>query len=151
MIKIPYGESDFKTLIAGKYFYQDRTHFIERLENWNSKYPVFLRPRRFGKSLFISTLHHYYGLEYKDEFQNLFGNLYIGKQPRVNWMNTCPVNVLPARMCADFMPFFWGGSVPMERMGKIGCEGGGVMDFLKKVDRRPYRRRTLIPYASCGF
>ena len=84
MIKIPYGESDFKTLIAGKYFYQDRTHFIEKLENWNSKYPVFLRPRRFGKSLFISTLHHYYGLEHKDEFQNLFGHLYIGQHPTEN-------------------------------------------------------------------
>jgi hypothetical protein len=81
MIKIPYGESDFNTLIAGKYFYQDRTHFIENLEKWNSKYPVFLRPRRFGKSLFISTLHHYYGLEYKDEFQSLFGHLYIGQHP----------------------------------------------------------------------
>ena len=81
MIKIPYGESDFKTLIAGEYFYQDRTQFMEHLEKWNSKYPVFLRPRRFGKSLFISTLHHYYGLEYKDEFQNLFGHLYIGQHP----------------------------------------------------------------------
>ncbi len=81
MIKIPYGESDFKTLIAGEYFYQDRTQFMEQLEKWNSKYPVFLRPRRFGKSLFISTLHHYYGLEYKDEFQSLFGNLYIGQHP----------------------------------------------------------------------
>jgi len=81
MIKIPYGESDFKTLIAGNYFYQDRTYFIEKLESWNSKYPVFLRPRRFGKSLFISTLHHYYGLEYKDEFQTLFGHLYIGQHP----------------------------------------------------------------------
>jgi len=81
MIKIPYGESDFKTLIAGKYFYQDRTQFIEKLEQWNSKYPVFLRPRRFGKSLFISTLHHYYGLEHKDAFQSLFGQLYIGEKP----------------------------------------------------------------------
>ena len=81
MIKIPYGESDFKTLIAGKYFYQDRTCFIEQLEDWNSKYPVFLRPRRFGKSLFISTLHHYYGLEHQNDFQGLFGHLYIGKKP----------------------------------------------------------------------
>jgi len=81
MIKIPYGESDFKKLMLEHYFYQDRTHFIEELEKWNSNYPVFLRPRRFGKSLFISTLHHYYGLEYKDEFQNLFGHLYIGQHP----------------------------------------------------------------------
>jgi len=81
MIKIPYGESDFKKLVLEGYFYQDRTYFIEQLEKWNSNYPVFLRPRRFGKSLFISTLYYYYGLEYKDEFQSLFGKLYIGQHP----------------------------------------------------------------------
>lgn len=81
MLRIPYGESDFRTLIEGKYFYQDRTQFIERLEQWNSKYLVFLRPRRFGKSLFVSTLHHYYGLEYQADFQTLFGGLYIGRHP----------------------------------------------------------------------
>lgn len=81
MIKIPYGESDFKTVVGGGYFYQDRTRFIGQLERWPSKYPVFLRPRRFGKSLFVSMLHHYYGLEFKDDFQRLFGNLYIGQHP----------------------------------------------------------------------
>ena len=81
MIKIIYGESNFKTLINENHFYQDRTQFIETLENWQSKYPVFLRPRRFGKSLFITTLHHYYGLEHKEAFQKLFGNLYIGQNP----------------------------------------------------------------------
>ncbi|MDX2071806.1 MAG: AAA family ATPase [Haliscomenobacter sp.] len=81
MINIPYGLSDFKSLRLENYFYQDRTLFIEQLEKWNSKYPVFLRPRRFGKSLFISTLHHYYGLEHKDLFLNLFGDLHIGQQP----------------------------------------------------------------------
>ncbi len=81
MIKIPYGLSDFRTLIKEKFFYQDRTEFIEKLENWNSKFPVFLRPRRFGKSLFISALHYYYGLEHKDQFQELFGKLYIGRHP----------------------------------------------------------------------
>lgn len=80
-MKIPYGESYFSALIEGGYFYQDRTMFIETLEQWDSKYPVFLRPRRFGKSLFISTLHHYYGLEHKAKFQKLFGNLYIGQHP----------------------------------------------------------------------
>jgi Predicted AAA-ATPase/PD-(D/E)XK nuclease superfamily len=81
MIKIPYGESDFKGMMEGAYFYQDRTQFIEKLERWNSNYPVFLRPRRFGKSLFISMLHHYYGVEHKNDFQKLFGNLYIGQHP----------------------------------------------------------------------
>ena len=81
MIKILYGESDLQKLRIGDYFYQDRTSFIETLEKWSSNYPVFLRPRRFGKSLFISVLHHYYGLEYKKDFKKIFGNLYIGQQP----------------------------------------------------------------------
>ncbi len=54
---------------------------IPALEKWSSRYPVFLRPRRFGKSLWISVLHHYYGLEYRDKFQQMFGDLYIGQHP----------------------------------------------------------------------
>jgi hypothetical protein len=81
MIKIPYGISDFEKLIVENYFFQDRTSFIEELEKWSSNYPVFLRPRRFGKSLFVSILHYYYGLEYKNKFAKLFGNLFIGQQP----------------------------------------------------------------------
>ncbi|MDX1908339.1 MAG: AAA family ATPase [Bacteroidia bacterium] len=81
MLKVPYGESDFQKIMTEGYFYQDRTRFIEQLEKWNSNYPVFLRPRRFGKSLFISTLHHYYGIEFKEIFEQLFGHLYIGQHP----------------------------------------------------------------------
>jgi hypothetical protein len=81
MKKILYAESDFYKLIKKNVFYQDRTQFIEILENWHSNYPVFLRPRRFGKSLFITTLHHYYGLEHKENFSMLFGDLYIGQHP----------------------------------------------------------------------
>jgi Predicted AAA-ATPase/PD-(D/E)XK nuclease superfamily len=81
MIRLPYGESDFKKLREEGYFYQDRSLFIEKLEKWNANYPVFLRPRRFGKSLFVSMLQYYYGLEYKADFPTLFGDLYIGKKP----------------------------------------------------------------------
>jgi hypothetical protein len=81
MLKIPYGESDFKLLALEDFFYQDRTQFIEKLEQWSAKYQVFLRPRRFGKSLFVSMLHHYYGLEHKADFEPLFGKLSIGKNP----------------------------------------------------------------------
>jgi hypothetical protein len=87
MIKIPYGQSDFKGMMENGFFYQDRTEFIEKLEKWNSNFPVFLRPRRFGKSLFISTLHHYYGLEHKNDFQKLFGHLYIGQHPTASANN----------------------------------------------------------------
>ncbi len=81
MIKIAYGESNFQRLIKEKCFYYDRTMFIEKLENNTSSYIYYLRPRRFGKSLFIMMLHYYYGLEHKSKFGEIFDNLYIGKKP----------------------------------------------------------------------
>lgn len=81
MIKIPYGLSNYATLIRGGNHYVDRTSYIEELEGFNAPYLFFVRPRRFGKSLFISTLEHYYGIEYKEYFQELFGNQYIGQNP----------------------------------------------------------------------
>ena len=87
MIKIPYGISNFGDLRKDGAYYVDRTEYIEKLEARNaSKYVFFLRPRRFGKSLWVSTLHHYYGVEYKDDFQPLFGDLYIGQNstPKAN-------------------------------------------------------------------
>jgi hypothetical protein len=80
MIRIPYGDADFKAVITEGYFYQDRTEYIQQLEN-HAKFVMFLRPRRFGKSLFINMLACYYGKEYAPKFNQLFGHLYIGQQP----------------------------------------------------------------------
>ncbi|MDR2171642.1 MAG: AAA family ATPase, partial [Planctomycetaceae bacterium] len=79
---LPYGNADFKRLRTQNCIYVDKTRFIELLEsesNNNSK--IFIRPRRFGKSLFLSTLSYYYDINYKDEFDLLFGDLYIGQHP----------------------------------------------------------------------
>jgi hypothetical protein len=80
-IKIPYGDADFESVRIGGYFYQDRTLYIEYLETFGSKYSVFLRPRRFGKSLFINMLKCYYGIEYKEKFDAIFNGLYIHENP----------------------------------------------------------------------
>ncbi len=80
-MKIPYGISDFKKLRKENYLYIDKTKFIETLDKMGSEYLFFIRPRRFGKSLFLSTLSHYYDLNNKDQFEDLFGDLYIGKNP----------------------------------------------------------------------
>jgi Predicted AAA-ATPase len=80
MLKLPYGESNFTTVIKDGYFYQDRTAFIRDLET-APKFVYYLRPRRFGKSLFVSMLEHYYGLEFQNQFDDLFGKLAIGKKP----------------------------------------------------------------------
>jgi hypothetical protein len=79
--KLPYGLSDFKSLREQEYLYIDKTQYIEKLENFSGKYLFFIRPRRFGKSLFLSTLEHYYGFEHADHFDKLFGDLYIGQHP----------------------------------------------------------------------
>lgn len=81
MIKIGYGISNFETMVKENFHYVDRTNFISHIEEMGSRYLFFLRPRRFGKSLFISTLEYYYGLQYKEKFEFLFGKYAIGKNP----------------------------------------------------------------------
>jgi hypothetical protein len=77
--QMPYALCNFEKIVRDKYYFVDKTHFIQELEKVN--YPVFLRPRRFGKSLFTQILKWYYDTDAKDRFQELFGHLYIGKNP----------------------------------------------------------------------
>ena len=79
--KLPYGQSNFAAMIERNYAYVDKTRFVELLEDENNTYQFFLRPRRFGKSLFLSVLENYYDINRKGKFDTLFGNLYIGKKP----------------------------------------------------------------------
>jgi hypothetical protein len=78
-MKFPYGISDFKSIICEGYFYCDRTDKIALLENTKSQ--LFIRPRRFGKSLVLSMLENYYDVAKKDEFEAIFGGLKVGKNP----------------------------------------------------------------------
>ncbi len=78
-MKFPYGISDFRSIIIEDYFYCDRTDKIPLLENTKSQ--LFIRPRRFGKSLILSMLENYYDVAKKDEFEDIFGDLKIGENP----------------------------------------------------------------------
>ena len=80
MKKIPYGITDYKTLILEEYAYVDKTMYIRSLEA-AALYKVFLRPPGFGKSLFTSMLGYYYDISEKDNFDFLFSNTDIGKNP----------------------------------------------------------------------
>ncbi|CAK0772712.1 AAA-ATPase-like protein [Gammaproteobacteria bacterium] len=79
-MKFPYGLSDFGKLILGGFFYQDRTHRIPLIEDAGDQF-LFIRPRRFGKSLLLSMLEHYYDLNRAGDFETLFGGLAIGQNP----------------------------------------------------------------------
>ena len=78
--RIPYGMMNFEHLRRDNCYFVDKTRFIEKIEDAN-KYFFFIRPRRFGKSLTLSMLAHYYDINMKDRFDELFGGLYIGSHP----------------------------------------------------------------------
>ena len=78
--RIPYGVSDFVNVMERNQYYVDKTMYIPLLEE-EADNLFFIRPRRFGKSIFLSMLHAYYDCRTKDKFQQWFGNLWIGKHP----------------------------------------------------------------------
>ena len=79
-MKFPYGICDFQKIIREGYFYADRTDLIPLLEETGDQL-LFLRPRRFGKSLLLSVLENYYDLARADRFEQIFGQLHIGRNP----------------------------------------------------------------------
>lgn len=81
MKKLPYGISNYEELKQDGYYYVDKTQYIEKLENLAQKRIMFLRPRKFGKTLFTSVIENYYDIRKKDKFELLYGDTYIGKHP----------------------------------------------------------------------
>ena len=76
---IPYGDADFKRIRLTGSLYVDKTRFLRRLER--VRYAVLIRPRRFGKSCWISLLEHYYDRTRGDAFDTVFGGTDIARQP----------------------------------------------------------------------
>ena len=77
---LPYGMMNFEDIRLDNYYYVDKTSFIPLIEQ-SDRFFFFIRPRRFGKSLTLNMLQHYYDVRTKDKFDSLFGDLYIGKHP----------------------------------------------------------------------
>ena len=78
--QVPYGVADFATVIEQNLYYVDKTMFIPELEK-QPRNLFFIRPRRFGKSIFLSMLYSYYDCTQSHKFQSLFGNLWIDQHP----------------------------------------------------------------------
>ncbi len=79
-VKFPYGVSNAEKVMTENYVFIDKTPFVEQLEAFDS-FVSFLRPRRIGKSFFISILEYYYDIRQKAKFEKIFGNTYIGQNP----------------------------------------------------------------------
>ena len=78
MIKLPQGKSNFRQLVEEGFHYVDKTGYIRVLEGMSNSYLFYMRPRRFGKSLLVSMLMHYYGEQHRGDFERLFGAYDIG-------------------------------------------------------------------------
>ena len=79
--KLPYGVPNFIKIAEEGYLYVDKSLFVEKVESLGEPYIFFLRPRKFGKSLFVSMLEHYYDIRCSEDFERLFGDFYIGNHP----------------------------------------------------------------------
>ena len=140
-MKIPYGVSDFHKIRSRDQLYVDRTDRIELVEVEGDAL-LFLRPRRFGKSLWLSTLATYYDLRYEGEHERLFGGLAVGKAP-TPWAHRYFV------MRWDFSkidpdPPPWGVNAHVDsRIERIGNELRGYLNTTIEVFQRYYR--THLP------
>ena len=77
--RIPYAVANFEQMREENYYFVDKTKYIQTLEDYTA--PVFLRPRRFGKTLWCSILECYYDINRAHKFDALFGGTYIGENP----------------------------------------------------------------------
>ena len=89
MRQLPKGISNYEDIVRENRIYVDKTMYIEKLEKLSDKTIMFLRPRKFGKTLFTSTLECYYDINKQDRFDELFKNTYIGKNPTNNKNKYC--------------------------------------------------------------
>ena len=80
--RIPYGWADFRAIRLEKRLYVDKTRFVHALEE--ERYVFLIRPRRFGKSCWVSLLENYYDRTRADEFEAVFDGTHLGRQPTEN-------------------------------------------------------------------
>jgi len=162
MLKFPYGISDFAKLIAEGYWYVDRTDQLPLIESTGEQL-LFLRPRRFGKSLILSMLENYYDLAKADQFEKLFGHLKIGAHPTLKhnqyfvmkWdfsavkiqgdtkaLDTALHQHLNSQI-RDFV-FKYGDSLPIEVPIEATNALVSLQSALTAVQRTPYKLYLLI-------
>ena len=79
---IPYGMADFSAIRGDGFLYVDKTRFVRELES--KRFAFFLRPRRFGKTCWVSVLEHYYDRTLAGDFEALFKDTDIGRNPTAN-------------------------------------------------------------------
>ena len=139
---IPYGMSDFRAIRREGFLYVDKTRFVRELEK--KRYAFFLRPRRFGKSCWISVLEHYYDRTRRDSFEELFSGTDIGCEPTANRSSYAVLRL-------DFSAFSKRLSTLEERFEEY-CHTRlrGMLEANADVFPEQLAHRILVPSTICG-
>ena len=113
--RIPYGVSNFVEVVEQNQYYVDKTMYLPLLEDQPDSL-FFIRPRRFGKSIFLSMLRAYYDISQKEMFQKRFGNLWVGEHPtplqgtfQILYMDFSRVGGLDRSLAENFDDYCCGG------------------------------------------
>ena len=88
---LPIGREDFKEIRENSFYYVDKTKYIEELLLDGTQVKLFCRPRRFGKTLSMSTLRYFFDIKNGEENKKLFDGLYISNSPMMSEQGKYPV------------------------------------------------------------
>lgn len=163
---LPYGMMNFKDIRLDNYYYVDKTSFIPLIEQ-SDRFFFFIRPRRFGKSLTLNMLQHYYDVRTKDLFDDLFGDLHIGKHPTedrnsylVLYLNFSGIDGglhnyrhglnAHCHTCFDYFCDIYAEYLPQDIKVKLNEKKGVVeqLDFLYHECERAGQNIYLLPLLS---
>ena len=156
-LKIPYGVSDFKRLRREGFYFVDKSAYIRTLELCGS-FLFFVRPRRFGKSLFLSMLRCYYDLAEKDSFDALFGDLDIGKDPTENrnryqvlTLDFSQVNKGPGKTLEERFASYIGGCLDGFVRTYAGMYDGSFVDSVLAADSAGKFNKLVLEARRLGY
>ena len=139
MKKLPIGRDNFKDIIEGDFYYVDKTKIIEELLDRGAYVALFPRPRRFGKSLMISTLDEFFNVEKKEKNKNLFKGLDIAKSKYKKEQGKYPViNLNFKSMKADNWEHMY--AIIREEFREVFESKRYLMEILTDSEKKVYYR-----------
>jgi hypothetical protein len=147
--RVLYAEASYEAIVEKNGYFVDKTAYIAKLELVDN--PVFLRPRRFGKSLLCTMLECYYDIRRKDRFEELFGHTWIGRNPT-------PLHHSCFVLHLDFSIVETGDMAAMEKSFNHVCNLGmetlvdlnkGIFQDMVGVDRAESAAANLQTILKC--
>ena len=138
MKKIPIGVEDFKEIMQNNYYYVDKTKLIEDIINDGSKVKLFTRPRRFGKTLNMSTLKYFFDVRNGEKNRELFKNLYIENSPVFSEQGKYPVIFISMKGIAD-NNFEESLKKIREKISALFDEHKDILNILDEFDSQKFR------------